>query len=195
MGGHAAWDPLPLTAVRALLRPAPVRWWISGGLALELHLGQQWREHADTDVGVARPHVARFLDVLAGWDLQVSTGGQLVEWVGQPLSGERSENNVWCRRDPQSPWALDVTISDGDDHAYVFRRDRSITVPWDDAVLTSADGIPYLAPQLQLLFKSRDRRPKDDLDALTTIPQLDVARRAQLAAWLPRNHPWAPLTA
>ena len=52
-----------------------------------------------------------------------------------------------------------VTTPHGSSDAPASRK------PWDEAVLTSADGVPYLAPELQLLFKSRDVREKDDVDA------------------------------
>ena len=66
-------------------------------------------------------------------------------------------------------------------------------VRWDEAVLRSDGGIPYLAPELQLLFKSKDVRPKDDLDAREVIPELTEARRRRLRALLPVDHPWQAL--
>jgi hypothetical protein len=50
--------------------------------------------------------------------------------------------------------------------------------------LRSAGGIPYLAPELVLLFKSRNtsnhERAKDQIDFENTLPQLDSERRAWL---------------
>lgn len=60
-------------------------------------------------------------------------------------------------------------------------------------MLTTADGLPYLAPELQLLYKSNDVRPKDDADAAIVIGLLDPERRGWLAAHLPAGHPWARL--
>jgi hypothetical protein len=57
-------------------------------------------------------------------------------------------------------------------------------------VLAAADGTRYLAPELQLLFKSKDVRPKDDVDAARVIPLLDVVRRRRLGELLPATHPW-----
>ncbi|NND75766.1 MAG: amino acid transporter [Ilumatobacter sp.] len=190
-----AWEPLPLAAAVELFRDAPLRWWISGGLALELHVGRSWRGHGDTDIGVVRSEAARLRDVLDGWDLHLASGGELTAWDGHPLRAEDAENNVWCRRDTRSPWTLDVTIGDGDRDDWIFRRDPSITLPWADAVLHTDDGAPYVAPEIMLLFKCREpRRAKDDLDAVTVIPMLDADRRARLAGWLPADHPWLPLT-
>jgi len=188
-----AWTPLPLAETVARFTPAPFRWWISGGLALELHTGRSWRHHSDTDVGVLRRDAPGVVSVLAGWDLHVASGGALSPWTGAPLLADRRQNNVWCRPDPSSPWCLDLTVADGDDEAWTFRRDPSVRVPWPDAVLETRDGIPYLAPELQLLFKSRDRRDKYDVDAREVIPALDPARRARLGAFLPAGHPWRPL--
>ena len=46
---------------------------------------------------------------------------------------------------------LDVTIGEGSDENWICRRDPSVVVPWDLAVLRSSEGVPYLAPELQLL--------------------------------------------
>jgi hypothetical protein len=59
--------------------------------------------------------------------------------------------------------------------------------------LTSAAGVPYLAPELQLLFKSKDVLAKDNLDARQVIPGLEADRRRRLARWLPSDHRWQEL--
>ena len=50
-------------------------------------------------------------------------------------------------------------------------------------------GFPYLAPELQLLFKSKDNRTKDDRDATEVIPALNDEQRRRLRALLPGDHP------
>ena len=51
-------------------------WWISGGVALELHVGLcPWREHDDTDVGVMRADVPKLRAPLAGWELWIASQG------------------------------------------------------------------------------------------------------------------------
>jgi hypothetical protein len=62
-------------------------------------------------------------------------------------------------------------------------------------VLQTPDGVAYLAPELQLLFKSRHLRPKDDVDASEVIPELSVGRRAQLTRLLAAEHAWQGLLA
>jgi hypothetical protein len=184
------WEPLGIEAVAEIFGPAPFRWWISGGRALDLHLGRTWRPHEDTDVGVVRRDLGSVHELLTGWDLHVAAAGRLTPWAGEPLEVARHQNNVWCRRTSEGPWVLDLTVGEGSDEAWVYRRDPSIQPPWHVAVLRTSDGIPYLAPELQLLYKSKGRRPKDDVDAAEVIPALDARRRELLARLLEPDHAW-----
>ena len=184
------WAPLALGDVRHVFARAPFRWWVTGGHALELFAGRSWRSHDDIDVSVCRTDMPVLHALLDGWSQAVAAAGALSPWSGSVLAAERHENNVWCRRSVDSPWCLDVTVADGDADAWVFRRDPRLRVPWASAVLMSADETPYLAPELQLIFKSRDRRPKDDVDAAHVMPLLPDAGLEMLLRWLPVGHPW-----
>ncbi len=190
MTGEHRFEPLPLDDAVALFADAPFRWWICGGNALDLHLGTSWRAHDDLDVGIVRADAPAVFRRLAGWDLHVAAGGHLAPWDGRPLRAGTNENNVWVRRSPTQPWVIDVTVGSGSAAAWVYRRDPAIALPWDDAVLRSPGGVPYLAPEIQLLFKSRNHRPKDDADAARVIPYLEPERIAFLDRHLPPGHPW-----
>jgi hypothetical protein len=187
------WDPLDLDATVEVLRAAPFRWWVAGGRALELHLGRSWRDHDDTDVGLCRRDVPALRPLLAGWDVHVAAAGRLTPWSGEPLDERRHQNNLWARPRSGDPWALDITVGAGDDHAWVYRRDDRLRVPWEAAVLRTAAGVPYLSPELQLLFKSRSVRDKDRIDAREVVPELDDSRRRRLARHLPADHEWQTL--
>jgi hypothetical protein len=56
--------------------------------------------------------------------------------------------------------------------------------------LQSETGVPYVRPELTLLFKSRHRRERDEVDFEAALPLLDAAARTRLVAWLPEDHPW-----
>ena len=189
------WQPMPLQEATALFAAAEFRWWVAGGNALDLHLQRTWRTHEDTDIGVARTDVTKLADLLDGWDIHIAAAGKLTRWSHGPLSVDLSQNNLWCRPTSTGAWCLDITIGDGDDRHWVYRRDPTITMSWSEAILQSVDRIPYLAPELQLLFKSKTIRPKDTLDATTVIPALEAPRRARLASFLPPDHPWQSIIA
>lgn len=185
------WEPLRLDAVGRLLEAAPFRWWIAGGHALEMHLGRSWRTHEDTDIGIVRSDAPALRVVLAGWDIHLASDGVLTPWDGRPVVGSLSNvGNLWCRRSTSEPWSLDVLIGEGNQHEWIYKRDRSIRRPWSEVVLQAEPGLPCLAPEVQLLFKSRNVRPKDGIDAVTVIPALTPERRAWLAGQLPHDHPW-----
>jgi hypothetical protein len=52
--------------------------------------------------------------------------------------------------------------------------------------------IPYLAPEIQLLYKAKGRRPKDEADFMHTLPALDRERRQWLRNALTMAHPRHP---
>ncbi len=184
------WEPLSLTAAVEMFSGAPLRWWMSGGHALELHLGQSWRGHDDIDVSVIRRDVPALRSILDGWDVRVAAAGRLMAWSGDVLEVGLHQNNLWCRSTTDGPWQLDVTVGEGDDERWIYRRDARIWLPWSEAVLRTATGVPYLAPELQLLFKAKNPRPKDDVDAQVVIPMLDKAQRDRLRWMLPSSHSW-----
>ncbi len=185
-----SWAPLGLDSVVEVFSSAPFRWWVGGGHALDLHLGRTWRRHEDTDLGVMRRDLGSLHAHLFRWDLHVAAAGQLAPWGGEPLEVAHHQNNVWCRLTADGPWVLDVTIGEGSDTDWIYRRDPSVRVPWDMAVLRTAEGIPYLAPELQLLYKSKGLRAKDEVDAAEVIPTLDARQRELLSRLLTPDHPW-----
>ncbi|MDH3679473.1 MAG: amino acid transporter [Acidimicrobiia bacterium] len=185
------WEPLALGSTIELFEAAPFRWWISGGNALDLHLDRSWRQHGDTDVGVCRNDVTHLVRWLSGWDVQIASAGRLQPW--RPSSSRLAGNNLWCRSSTERGWQLDITVGEGNEHRWVYRRDPTITVAWCRAVLRTERGAPYLAPEIQLLFKSKSVRPKDRIDAEAVIPMLDPDRLGWLSAALPPEHSWQRL--
>jgi hypothetical protein len=146
-------------------------------------------------VSILRDDAIALLELLTVWDVHVAAAGVLTPWDGLPLSVEGDQNNVWCRKAPDQPWRLDVTISDGDQECWIYRRNPALRVPWAQAVMMSKEGIPYLAPELQLIFKSKNHRSKDDRDAAEVIPALNAERQSRLRELLPPDHPWQALIA
>jgi hypothetical protein len=115
-------------------------------------------------------------------------------WIagGRALEQSLHQNNLWARR-AGGPWLLDITVGEGDDEAWIYRRDERLRIPWEDAVLRTAAGVPYLSPELQPLFKSSNLRHKDLVDARQVIPGLSDQQRGRLARQLPDDHDWQAL--
>lgn len=191
---YGPWDPIDRGQLATLMDRLAVRWWFTGGHALELHLGRSWRAHDDIDVSMLRGDIGVLRTLEPEWEVHVAAAGVLRRWVGAPLSADAHENNVWLRP-PGGPWRVDLTVGDGDDDRWTFRRDPTFVLPWDRAVRRDGDGLAYLDPGIQLLFKSQQPRPKDDIDATVVIPELDDWSLAVLELRLPAAHPWRRLVA
>ncbi|GGJ71444.1 hypothetical protein GCM10010121_097590 [Streptomyces brasiliensis] len=79
-----------------------------------------------------------------------------------------------------------------DNSAQTRERIRETTLPYDAIIERTADGIPYLVPELVLLFKAKATRPKDQADFEGVLPLLDPPRRNHLRGWLELIHPGHP---
>jgi hypothetical protein len=86
-------------------------------------------------------------------------------------------------------WKLDVFREPSLDGAWVCRRDESIRLPYERVVTRTDDGIPYVRPEIALLFKAKHVRPKDDADFAVIEPRLDDRSRMWLADTIERVHP------
>jgi hypothetical protein len=77
---------------------------------------------------------------------------------------------------------VDVFREPWEEDTWVCRRDPSIRRPVTDAIERDPNGIPYLAPEIVLLFKAKHAaRDKDAADFARVLPLLDVQRRQWLA--------------
>jgi hypothetical protein len=193
-----AWRPWSPQEVARFFAPLAVPWWIAGGWAIDLFLGRQTREHEDSDVQILRRD-QRAVRVLFGtWDMQAAPPPPRDEawpfrsWrLGEELAA--NIHDVWCRPTPTQPWALQLMIADTRDDSWLFRREPTIVRPVSTMGCSTADGIPYLAPEIQLLYKAKGLRPKDEADFAQVLPALDQERRQWLRTALAKthpNHPW-----
>lgn len=192
--GVGTWSPMKPAEVSEVLAGLHSPWWIAGGWAIDLHVGHQTREHADIDVLVLREDLLPLQAALAGWELYAADPpGCLRAWrEGEVLSVD--VHDVWCRRSPTSPWCLQVMIDDAQEGRWIYRHDPRIHRPIEELDGPASNSKRrVLAPEVQLLQKSRDPRPKDEADLLAIRPHLGERStewlRTSLASVSP-GHPW-----
>ena len=196
---YGPWSRRAPADVAALMDGYPSVWWIAGGWALEAFTGVS-REYEDTDASVLRSDLPLLRKHLAGlFDVWTAADGAL-----RPLLPEDDPDGapddvlppgcgqVWTRRAAMQPWEFDILLVPGTTEGWVYKRDESVSMPMRDA-LWQRDGIRYLQPEIQLLYKAKGLRPKDAVDFESTLPHLNERRRAWLRAGLERTlpgHPW-----
>jgi hypothetical protein len=87
-------------------------------------------------------------------------------------------------------WAADAP---GHLRRWGARRDARIGLPLAALGRTGRDGIPYLVPEVQLYYKARTPRPKDEIDFARVLPVPAAGQRrwpAEVITCSYGEHPW-----
>ncbi len=187
------WDPLTVQTVIELMRGFEAPWWVAGGYAIEAFVGYTFREHGDVDVSLRRDDQLAVQAHLAAWELQCADPpGTLRAWKeGEVLPS--AVHDIWARGGRDDPWRFQLMLNESEGETWVSRRD--VRIRRSLAELTFArDGVRFLVPEVQLLFKAKGLRPKDEIDFEEARPLLTEAQRSWLVAGLriehPNGHPW-----
>jgi len=175
------WEPLSLEDVQKLLGSASP-WWIAGGRGLDLFIGHETRAHVDVDVAVLRRDQQAFREALGKWDVQVVQDGTFTPWKrGQQISAPE-QREIWARERPDGPWRIELLFEESSGSRWSYRRDPRIGLNIADLGRRDERGIPYLRPEVTLLYKSKSPRATDETDLLNVLSHLDPAQRGWLFA-------------
>ncbi|MFD5214250.1 nucleotidyltransferase domain-containing protein [Microbacterium sp. NPDC058345] len=181
------WQPLAADEVARLLAPAGVRWWLSGGVALDRWLGHPIRPRSNVDVSVLRPSMRALIDSLPpGYSAWADAGDDVVAVADVPEDADL--HPVLVRDDASGAWVLQVNVEDGVDRAWVYKRDPRLQLSWERAV-HDVDGIPTGAPEVQLVWKALRPRPEDDIDKDAVLSALSAEARAWFERAILSIHP------
>jgi hypothetical protein len=191
-GPWRAWTP---EEAAARLAGVDVPWAVAGGWAIDLHLGRTTRDHDDLEISVpagrADPLLAAF--PAPRWSWHVPASG-LPHPVDGPDGVDRlgREHQTWLWPVDDGAYVLDVFREPHDRDTWICRRDPTLRRPLAEVIATSNSGVPYVRPEIVLLFKAKYCRPKDAADLAVCRPALDRPARAWLRAALQQVHPGHP---
>ncbi len=193
------WQPLTLEQLKSLFEKSEKPYWLSGGWAIDLFVGRQTRAHEDLDISISRSDQFYFQNYLNNWDLHYADParpGVLLPWhTGATLFDPIY--NVWGRKSAGGPWNLQLLICDFSDTEWIYRRKQEIRGPLKEFDWTTKDGMKVLSPIIQLLFKSRSPRPKDEHDFQHCLAVFSTQERRRLRELILEdsgaNHPWLDL--
>jgi hypothetical protein len=168
------------------------RWGVCGGWAIDLFIGHQSRAHADIDIAILRDDQRRLRECLSDAGVEKVVDGQLVPWdAGERLELPTHEVHVsW-----PDGFHLEFLLNEWDRATgeWVFRRDPRIRRA-AEAVFSMGRGMPHLAPEVVLLYKSKGPGPKDDADFSVAVGLMGGEQRAWLRDAIVRTQPehrWA----
>ncbi|MER5769816.1 nucleotidyltransferase domain-containing protein [Streptomyces sp. NPDC001985] len=165
-------------------------WYVAAGWALDLFRGERTRAHGDIEIAIPAASFPGVRRRFPGYVFDAAGGGRIWENAGaEALAAVRQ---TWLRDPATGDYLLDVFREPHDGDTWICGRDETVRFPYGDIIHRSPDGIPYLIPELVLLFKAKHTRPKDQADFAATVPHLTAAQRATLAGLLARVHPGHP---
>jgi hypothetical protein len=187
----------PIAAVARVMRSFRRPWFVSGGWAIDLFVGHVTREHEDIEIGAFFPHQAELRTHLAGWQLSRIRHDAWETWTDGDTM-ELPDFQLQARSRRRAPHVFDIFLNplDGDD--WVSRRHSNLRrLAKDIAGRTVAHdhvppGVPYLIPEVQLLYKAKYHRLKDDADFAAARGLMTAAQRRWLRESLTVHHPGDP---
>lgn len=129
---------------------------------------------------------------LASWAVLEAKDGTLTRLHAGRLP-RAAVHWLWCRRADDGPWTLELMLDEAQHDRWVYRRHPAIQAPLTQAVRRAANGNPYFAPEVQILYKACAVRARDQADFDRIAPRLDGAARSWLQGALAQaepNHRW-----
>ena len=132
---------------------------------------------------------------LPGSDLASSDLGSSNLAGAYPASSETfiAGHQTWARERATGKWRFDVFREPHNADVWIYRRDMRVRRPYAELIERTADGIPFLVPEIVLLFKAKNPRSKDEADFAAVLPSLRAGQRQWLDAALALaypDHPW-----
>ncbi|MGV8880817.1 MAG: hypothetical protein ACOH19_01570 [Rhodoglobus sp.] len=183
------WEPLGPDKIARLFATASVRWWLSGGAALDRWLGRAIRPRPNADVSVTTADLAALVASLPeGFTAWASAEGGDAMLPLDDAPTDADPQPVFIHDRARAAWVLQVNVEDGAPHTWVYKRDPRLQLPWDRAVL-DIDGIPTGAPEVQLVWKALRPRPEDDADRDAVVAELSDEARAWYERAILTVHP------
>lgn len=162
-------------------------WCVAAGWALDLFRGEQSRLHDDLEIAVPS---AGFPDIRTRFsEFAFDAVGSGRVWPDAGAEALEATHQTWLRDPSNGHFLLDVFREPHTGDTWICRRDETIRLPYAEIIEHTADGIPYLIPELVLLFKARATRPKDQADFASVLPLLRRSRRDLLRGRLRSVHP------
>ncbi|MFE4482744.1 MULTISPECIES: nucleotidyltransferase domain-containing protein [Streptomycetaceae] len=165
-------------------------WYVAAGWALDLFRGRRTRAHGDIEIGIPAAGFPEVRDRFPGYAFDAAGSGRI--WADAAPEVLAAVHQTWLRDPATGDYLLDVFREPHDGDTWICRRDETIRLPYREIIHHTRDGIPYLAPELVLLFKAKHVREKDQSDFDATVPHLTPAQRETLTGLLARVHPGHP---
>lgn len=165
-----------------------INWAICGGDAIDLFVGEQTRNHKDLDVAVFWEDRKQIIEYMLQhkWRVFEPDNGRLRE-ITNNSNDLMKEDNLWCltpncksydikhlehnfydiqplMNNQETLDFIEFLFNKKDNHYFYYKRNHQIKLQLEQAILYSKNEIPFLAPEMVLLYKSIFIRFLDKLE-------------------------------
>ncbi|MEV8022050.1 hypothetical protein AB0O76_38175 [Streptomyces sp. NPDC086554] len=182
-----AWRP---EQVAERLDGVGTSWCVAAGWALDLFRGEQSRPHGDLEIAVPAAGFPEIQNRFPEYVFDAVGSGRVWPEAGADVLA--ATHQTWLRDPASGQFLFDVFREPHEGGTWICRRDEKLRLPYGAITERTQDGVPYLVPELVLLFKAKAQRPKDQADFEGVLPLLGRARRDALRGWLELIHPGHP---
>lgn len=170
-------------------------WFVAGGWAIDLYLGRVTRVHKDIEIAILRCDQLALQSYLKNWEFRKvipESGGRMAPWCeGEWL--QLPVHEIHAERASEDPQALEILLNESSGKEWRFRRNLKIVCPLSKLGQKSEFGIPFLSPEITLLYKAKNPTTFDQADFNNVCEILEREPRR----WLKKAieacypaHPW-----
>jgi len=207
-----------LKSTSLVLGSLKTKWCFCGGWAIDLYLAKETRPHKDLDIMIFKKDLQETIDYMKtnGWKVEAPTRQGFLP-VDSDNYEEFEYDNLWCMNeqypldylkvDEQSAYNfyhyereeqkdldfLEILLNSSENGYFVYQRNPEIRLEVNKA-LYSFEGIPYLAPEIVLLYKSKYLSEDNQADFELVIPKMKDSQKSWLVEALKyeygSDHPW-----
>ena len=184
----ADWRPWRPEEAAHRLEHLGAPWYVAAGWAVDLFVGHERRDHEDLEIAVPDDAFARVRARLAELEFYAAGDGE-VSLLSESPERLVETHQTWGLDRESLDWRIDVFREPSAGGEWVCRRDGRLRLPYAELIEHTADGIPYVRPEVALLFKAKAAREKDEADLDDALALLPPSRRTLLRDWIALVHP------
>lgn len=173
-------------SINSLMTGFDRTWFFVGGWAIDLFVGKETRVHQDLEFAIFRKDQIYLKEYLEGWEFKRVIKGEFHSWENEFLELPIHEIHASKVLNGDN---IEILLNETKENDWTFRRDLRISCPISSVWSITKTGIPYLKPEIVLLYKAKNTREKDHQDFVTVKDYLEDDQKKWLRDALEIHEP------
>ncbi len=156
-------------------------WFIAGGWAIDLFLNRETRVHDDIEIGIYRKNQMQLYRYFEKYKKY---------YINNKSHIGKHEKQAWNREYLRLPihelyiehekLELEVLINEKDEGHWVYGRNENVKLDEKKIIQFTEDRIPYLCPEIVVLYKTTEMRSKDVEDIANALGKINETQKKWL---------------